>query len=285
MRSADHSDAGRPWLAHAATRPHRRQKPVCAASERKLCVLWVPKARAQSHLRTEEERVAGLSACRAGTRALSERDGALHCMVPSRCVLLDAARRVALSVAQMATLRCALREGQEERAAGVRCIQLTGRRAHARQFAEGARRCGLLRGAFRRGLGPAPASFGAQRFRAQHVTTALHAAHSPAKRAAVRERGTLPACMLLVRVAAIQPRTTVLRAEAQDAAVRHGGASGAHTRRRSSLTCSTAAGRAARGAMLPRRPLGNTGLEVSVIGFGASPLGGVFEVRAHWHAA
>ena len=30
---------------------------------------------------------------------------------------------------------------------------------------------------------------------------------------------------------------------------------------------------------LPRRKLGNTGLEVSVIGFGASPLGGVFEVR------
>ena len=29
---------------------------------------------------------------------------------------------------------------------------------------------------------------------------------------------------------------------------------------------------------LPRRKLGNTGLEVSVIGFGASPLGGVFEV-------
>ncbi len=31
-------------------------------------------------------------------------------------------------------------------------------------------------------------------------------------------------------------------------------------------------------AKLPRRKLGNTGLEVSVIGFGASPLGGVFEV-------
>lgn len=30
---------------------------------------------------------------------------------------------------------------------------------------------------------------------------------------------------------------------------------------------------------LPRRPLGATGLEVSVIGFGASPLGSVFEVR------
>ncbi|KXZ42197.1 hypothetical protein GPECTOR_185g280 [Gonium pectorale] len=29
-------------------------------------------------------------------------------------------------------------------------------------------------------------------------------------------------------------------------------------------------------AALPRRPLGNTGLEVSVLGFGASPLGGVF---------
>jgi L-galactose dehydrogenase len=31
---------------------------------------------------------------------------------------------------------------------------------------------------------------------------------------------------------------------------------------------------------LPRRPLGATGLEVSVIGFGASPLGSVFEVSA-----
>lgn len=30
---------------------------------------------------------------------------------------------------------------------------------------------------------------------------------------------------------------------------------------------------------LPRRLLGNTGLEVSVLGFGASPLGSVFEVR------
>lgn len=30
--------------------------------------------------------------------------------------------------------------------------------------------------------------------------------------------------------------------------------------------------------MLPRRPLGRTGLEVSVLGFGASPLGGVFQV-------
>jgi len=28
--------------------------------------------------------------------------------------------------------------------------------------------------------------------------------------------------------------------------------------------------------MIPRRPLGNTGLQVSVLGFGASPLGGVF---------
>lgn len=27
---------------------------------------------------------------------------------------------------------------------------------------------------------------------------------------------------------------------------------------------------------LPKRPLGNTGLEVSVLGFGASPLGSVF---------
>jgi hypothetical protein len=33
------------------------------------------------------------------------------------------------------------------------------------------------------------------------------------------------------------------------------------------------------GPQVPRAPLGNTGLEVPVIGFGASPLGGVFEVR------
>lgn len=31
-------------------------------------------------------------------------------------------------------------------------------------------------------------------------------------------------------------------------------------------------------AAIPRRLLGNTGLEVSVLGFGASPLGSVFEV-------
>jgi hypothetical protein len=31
---------------------------------------------------------------------------------------------------------------------------------------------------------------------------------------------------------------------------------------------------------LPRRTLGQTGLEVSVLGFGASPLGGVFQVKA-----
>jgi L-galactose dehydrogenase len=30
---------------------------------------------------------------------------------------------------------------------------------------------------------------------------------------------------------------------------------------------------------LPRRSLGQTGLEVSVLGFGASPLGGVFQVN------
>ena len=30
------------------------------------------------------------------------------------------------------------------------------------------------------------------------------------------------------------------------------------------------------GSRVPRRPLGRTGLEVSVLGFGASPLGGVF---------
>jgi hypothetical protein len=30
---------------------------------------------------------------------------------------------------------------------------------------------------------------------------------------------------------------------------------------------------------IPRRVLGNTGLEVSVLGFGASPLGGTFHVR------
>jgi hypothetical protein len=33
------------------------------------------------------------------------------------------------------------------------------------------------------------------------------------------------------------------------------------------------------GPQVPRAPLGNTGVEVPVIGFGASPLGGVFEVR------
>jgi len=31
-------------------------------------------------------------------------------------------------------------------------------------------------------------------------------------------------------------------------------------------------------ALLPRRKLGNTGIELSVIGFGASPLGGIFGV-------
>ena len=30
--------------------------------------------------------------------------------------------------------------------------------------------------------------------------------------------------------------------------------------------------------LLPRRPLGKTGLQVPVLGFGASPLGGVFQV-------
>lgn len=29
---------------------------------------------------------------------------------------------------------------------------------------------------------------------------------------------------------------------------------------------------------VPRKPLGQTGLEVSVLGFGASPLGSVYEV-------
>lgn len=32
-------------------------------------------------------------------------------------------------------------------------------------------------------------------------------------------------------------------------------------------------------AQLPRRPLGSTGLEVSVLGYGGSPLGGVYGVR------
>lgn len=36
-------------------------------------------------------------------------------------------------------------------------------------------------------------------------------------------------------------------------------------------------------APFPKRLLGNTGLEVSVLGFGASPLGSVFEVG--WFAA
>jgi L-galactose dehydrogenase len=31
---------------------------------------------------------------------------------------------------------------------------------------------------------------------------------------------------------------------------------------------------------MPRRPLGQTGLEVSVLGFGASPLGGVFQASS-----
>jgi aryl-alcohol dehydrogenase-like predicted oxidoreductase len=30
---------------------------------------------------------------------------------------------------------------------------------------------------------------------------------------------------------------------------------------------------------LPKRTLGQTGIQVSVLGFGASPLGGIFEVR------
>lgn len=34
---------------------------------------------------------------------------------------------------------------------------------------------------------------------------------------------------------------------------------------------------------LPRRQLGQTGLEVSVLGFGASPLGGVFQVHTPNH--
>lgn len=39
-------------------------------------------------------------------------------------------------------------------------------------------------------------------------------------------------------------------------------------------------GRSARGmSAVPKRLLGNTGLEVSVLGFGASPLGSVFEVK------
>ena len=36
----------------------------------------------------------------------------------------------------------------------------------------------------------------------------------------------------------------------------------------------------ARPLHIPKRQLGNTGLNVSVLGFGASPLGGVFHVRA-----
>lgn len=34
-----------------------------------------------------------------------------------------------------------------------------------------------------------------------------------------------------------------------------------------------------------RRSLGSTGLKVSVLGFGASPLGGVFQVRLESHAS
>ena len=33
------------------------------------------------------------------------------------------------------------------------------------------------------------------------------------------------------------------------------------------------------GTQVPRRKLGNTGLEVPIIGFGASPLGGIYQVR------
>lgn len=36
---------------------------------------------------------------------------------------------------------------------------------------------------------------------------------------------------------------------------------------------------------IPRRMLGTTGLEVSVIGFGASPLGSVFQARLIWRNA
>ena len=32
------------------------------------------------------------------------------------------------------------------------------------------------------------------------------------------------------------------------------------------------------GSKVPRKPLGRTGLEVSILGFGASPLGSVYEV-------
>ena len=31
---------------------------------------------------------------------------------------------------------------------------------------------------------------------------------------------------------------------------------------------------------IPRRPLGRTGLEVSVLGFGGSPIGGIYQVIA-----
>lgn len=51
---------------------------------------------------------------------------------------------------------------------------------------------------------------------------------------------------------------------------------------RLSLACSAVGRPAAAMAtpQMPRRPLGQTGLEVSVLGFGASPLGGVFQVCA-----
>ena len=55
------------------------------------------------------------------------------------------------------------------------------------------------------------------------------------------------------------------------------------SRRRHPMAEAAAAGADAADAApsppLPRRPLGNTGMEVSVIGFGASPLGSVFEVK------
>lgn len=36
---------------------------------------------------------------------------------------------------------------------------------------------------------------------------------------------------------------------------------------------------------MPKRPLGKTGMEVSVLGFGASPLGGIFRVSTNTQAA
>lgn len=68
--------------------------------------------------------------------------------------------------------------------------------------------------------------------------------------------------------AAIGPSTLALRAARATRPSRR-------LRRIAAMAASAAAPR------MPRRPLGQTGLEVSVLGFGASPLGGVFQVTSY----